>query len=511
MATPRIGIIGAGIGGLVAALDLAHRGFDVVLFERAASPGGKMREVRVGPYALDAGPTVFTLRGLFEDLFASVDENLEEHIKLRPANVLARHVWKQGEHLDLYADPGRTCDAIADFAGEREARGFLRFAADARRTYLALERSFIRAFRPSPFDLISRIGLTNISQLIDIRPFNDLYAHTGRYFSDPRLRQLFARYATYCGSSPFHAPATLALIAHVEQAGVWYVDGGMQRVAERLADLAVARGAQLRYATPVASIDLCKGRVSAVCLRDGERVALDALVCNADAQALAAGTLGLGAMRAARRTPAAERSLSAVTWHFLARPRGVPLVRHTVFFSADYRREFDALGRGLAPEPTVYVCAQDRGDDALADGGASERIMCLINAPATGDVNGFGAAEIESCEADVLAAMRRAGLEFERSADPAVITTPSDFERLFPGTGGALYGPASRGWRASFKRPGARSPVPGLYLAGGSAHPGAGVPMAAISGQLAARAVAMDWASSTRSRPTATDGGTSTR
>ena len=510
MTTKRIGVIGAGIGGLVAALDLAHRGFDVVVFERAAAPGGKMREVRVGASALDAGPTVFTLRGLFEEIFASVGENFSEHIKLIPANTLARHVWKQGEYLDLYADREATSAAIGTFAGAAEARGFERFAADAARIYRTLERSFIRDSRPSPFGLISRIGLRNLSQLFDIKPFDTFYAHTGRYFADPRLRQLFARYATYCGSSPFQAPATLALIAHVEQAGVWYVDGGMQRVAERLAGLAAARGAKLRYQTPVASIEVSKGRVSGVGLGNGERVALDALVCNADHQALAAGTFGLGAMRAVHRTPIAARSLSAVTWHFRARPRGVPLVRHTVFFSADYRREFEALERRLPPDPTVYVCAQDRGDADGADSGALERIMCLINAPATGDVQSFGAAEIESCEANFLAALRRAGLEFERSTDPSVITTPSDFERMFPATGGALYGPASRGWRASFTRPGSRSRVPGLYLAGGSAHPGAGVPMAAISGQLAARAVAADSASSTRSHRMAIAGGTST-
>ncbi len=509
MVTQRIGVVGAGIGGLVAALDLAHRGFEVVVFERAASPGGKMREVRVGASALDAGPTVFTLRDLFEEIFANVGESLAAHVRLRPADTLARHVWNAGEHLDLHADPNRSAAAIGEFAGAAEARGFQRFVADARRTYAALERSFIRDFRPSLLGLVSRIGLSNISQLSDIKPFIDLYAHTGRYFADVRLRQLFGRYATYCGSSPFQAPATLALIAHVEQAGVWYVEGGMQRLADALARLALARGASIRYATPVASIELCKGRVGAVCLRSGERVPLDALVCNADAQALAAGTFGLGAMRAVRRTPTAARSLSAVTWHFLARPRGFPLVRHTVFFSTDYRREFEALARGPPPEPTVYVCAQDRGDADNA-GGQPERIMCLVNAPATGDVHSFGAAEIESCEANFLAALRRAGLEFDRSPDTPVITTPSDFDRMFPATGGALYGPASRGWRASFTRPGSRSRVPGLYLAGGSAHPGAGVPMAAISGQLAARAIAADWASNARSRPMAIAGGTST-
>ncbi len=511
--TPRVGIIGAGIAGLAAAVDLANRGFDVVVLERAASPGGKMREVTVAGRQLDAGPTVFTLREVFDTLFADADSCFESAVKLIPAKVLARHAWNEHEHLDLYADLGQSADAIARFAGAAESAAFLRFAAQARRIYRTLDRSFMRASRPNPLELGRRIGITNIADLLNIQPFMSMSKGIAGYFKDARLAQLFARYATYCGSSPYQSPATLMLIAHVEQAGVWYVEGGMHRLALALADLANARGARIRYGTEIARIDLDRGRVAGALTRDGERLALDAVVSNADNNALATGLFGADLRMAVRATPLGARSLSAVTWNLVARTSGFALARHSVFFGDAYAGEFEDIfvRRRLPENPTVYVCAQDRYDGASAAPTPAERLLCLVNAPAIGDSHEFEPAEIEQCEQRTFERLRRCGLEVEGRPEATRVTTPSDFNRLFPATGGALYGPASHGWLSSFTRPGSRSRIPGLYLAGGSTHPGPGVPMAAISGRLAAASLCADYASTAMSRRVATPGGTSTR
>jgi len=490
---------------LVAAIDLGRAGFDVTVFERAASPGGKMRELSVAGRVMDAGPTVFTLREVFDALFADAGENFSDHIKLIPANVLARHAWNSHEHLDLFADLERSTDAIGAFAGSREAAGFARFAAQARRIYSTLDESFMRASRPSTFELVRRLGVGRIADLWNIQPFVSLWRSTGRYFRDARLRQLFARYATYCGSSPFHSPATLMLVAHVEQAGVWYVEGGMHRLASQLAAAAMRQGVKFRYATEATQIRTKDGRVSAVQIAGGDCFAVDAVVCNADTNALAAGQLGGDVTASAAATPLAHRSLSAVTWNLVARTSGFELAHHSVFFSADYRAEFDDIFRRhrLPAAPTIYICAQDRRDPGAAatvprHGEFEERLLCLVNAPPTGDSHSFPRSEIDACENQVFESLARYGLTVHRRADATVTTTPADFNRLFPATGGALYGPASHGWRASFKRPGSRSQVRGLYLAGGSAHPGPGVPMAATSGRLAAACILADYASIAR-------------
>jgi len=511
----RVAVIGAGIGGLAAALDLSARGLDVVVLERAAAPGGKMREVAVGDARLDAGPTVFTMRWVFEELFDAAGADFSDHLTLEPAAVLARHAWTDGSRLDLFADAARSADAIGAFAGPAEARGFRAFCERARRVYRALEGPFIRAPRPNPVSLAAAAGPSGLAGLMGASPFTTLWRALGDHFRDPRLRQLFGRYATYCGSSPFQAPATLMLVAHVEQEGVWLVRGGMHRLARAMQTVAERRGAAFRYGAEVSEILVESGRTAGVALADGERIEADAVVVNADAAAVAAGLFGPAARGSVPRADRRDRSLSALTWATLAEAEGFPLSRHTVFFSGDYAAEFDDLfGRNRLPgSPTTYICAQDRGageGDSAPPGTGPERLLCLVNAPPAGDGNPPSPAEIERCETATFRLLERCGLTLRRRE--TVVTGPADWERLFPATGGALYGRASHGWAASFARPAARTALPGLYLAGGSAHPGAGVPMAALSGRLAAASVASDLSRSTaRSRGTGTRGGTWTR
>ena len=512
MGSERVAVVGAGMAGLVAAVELAARGVEVVVLERAATSGGKMREIEIGDRRLDVGPTVLTMPWVFEEIFAAAGTSLARHLTLRPAEILARHAWGEGGRLDLFADVERTADAIGSFAGAAEARGYRRFRDQARRIYETLEQPFIRATRPSPVGLAGRVGVRGLGGLLQIKPFATLWGALGEYFHDPRLRQLFGRYATYCGSSPFLAPATLMLVAHVEQEGVWLVEGGMHRLAAALAALGSGLGVTFRYETEVREILVEGGRASGVVTAAGERLAAAAVLVNADVAAVAGGLLGREAAAAVPSRPASTRSLSAATWALVAPTRGFPLARHNVFFSKDYAREFDDIlnRRRLPTEPTVYVCAQDRGDaDGPVEGGG-ERLFCIVNAPPTGDTHAFDEKEIEECEKRTFRLLERCGLEVQRRPERTQVTTPTGFHGLFPATGGALYGQASHGWAASFARPGARATVPGLYLAGGSTHPGPGVPMAALSGRLAAASLLADRASTSRSRATATRGGTST-
>ncbi len=502
-------VVGAGVGGLAAAVELAGAGYDVTVLERAAAPGGKMRRVRAGGAAIDAGPTVFTMRWVFEELFARAGASLEACVTLRRAEVLARHAWDDGaSRLDLFADVARSAEAIGTLAGSAEARGFLGFCDHARRIYATLETPFIRGSRPTPLSLVRDAG---VSPMLRIQPFDSMWKALGRHFADPRLRQLFGRYATYCGSSPFSAPATLMLVAHVEQEGVWYVEGGMHELALALARLALGVGGSIRYGSEVAEIGTAAGRVSGVVLKDGERIAADAVVLNADSASLAAGFFGDGVRNAGASVGHEARSLSAITWAMRASTRGFPLVRHNVFFSRDYAAEFaDLFGRRRLPQaPTVYVCAQDRGDGGVHEG--PERLLCLVNAPADGDVSPLSTGDIETCTTATFRLLDRCGLRVDQATATTVRTTPAEFNALFPATGGALYGQAVHGAMATFRRPGSRTKLPGLYLAGGSTHPGAGVPMAALSGCRAADSVRADLASTARSRPVAMSGGMSMR
>ena len=513
-------VVGAGVGGLVSALLMAHRGVRVTLVESAAAPGGKMRQVNVGGALVDSGPTVFTMRWVFEQIFAQVGCNLNDMVKLQPLDILCRHAWRSTDkRLDLFTDVARSADAIAQFSSPAEALRFKAFCQKAKDIYRHLEGPYIRSSRPSMLGMGADLYPSGLAALASLGPFASLWQSLGHYFHDPRLRQLFGRYATYCGASPWAAPATLMLVAHVELDGVWSVEGGMHALAKAIAAQATLEGATLRYSTPCQRILVRDGRACGVELAGGEQLQADAVVFNGDASALALGLLGSGAKCAAKNTPLAKRSLSAVTWSVNAPTSGFPLVRHNVFFDDDYKLEFDEIfkHRQLPSRGTVYVCAQDRTDSSHAING-NERLLCLVNAPATGDQSAghnLTAPEIQSCQEQSLKLLGQCGLALDLTSATAqsVITSPIGFNQLFPGTGGALYGPAFtslNGWMTPFQRPSSTSKLPGLYLAGGSVHPGPGVPMAALSGQLAAATVMAHLASTNPLGRVRISGGTST-
>jgi 1-hydroxycarotenoid 3,4-desaturase len=487
----RIIVVGAGAGGLAAAVDLARAGAEVTVLERGATVGGKMRRLEVAGVAMDAGPTVFTMRWVFDQLFADAGEVLGDRLALHRADVLARHAWPDGGRLDLHADLAASEAAIRDFAGPGDAAGFREFCARAADMHATLAVPFMASQRPSMAELTWRVR--NLAALWRTSPLASLWGSLGRHFRDQRLRQLFARYSTYVGSSPFRAPATLMLIAHVESEGVWLVEGGMHALALALAGLAQRQGAMVRTGAHVARILVEGGRARGVELADGERIAADAVLFAGDSAALAGGLLGDAVRPAVPPVARSERSLSAIVWSALEPTEGFSLAHHNVFFGEDYRGEFESVfgGRTVSARPTTYICAQDRGLGAPAPG-TPERLLVLVNAPADGDSQGFA----QMARGDVAERVRRllgdCGLGLPLAEETSLVTGPDGFEALFPGTGGGLYGRANHGMMGSFARPGSKSAVPGLYLAGGSVHPGAGVPMATLSGRLAAERMVAD-------------------
>lgn len=502
----RVIVIGAGIAGLATAARLAHAGKDVLVFEQQDAPGGKMRTIPSAAGPVDAGPTVLTMRPVFDELFADLGERLDDHVTLIRQRIIARHFWKDGSTLDLHDTHEANRHAIRAFAGPRQAERFSRFNTYARELFEAFDAPMMRTPAPSLPKLAAYVAMRP-HLLPRLAPFSTLDRLLRRFFNDPRLIQLFGRYATYVGGSPYQAPALLSLIWRAESAGVWSVKGGMHELALAIMRIAQARGAVFHFNTPVARINVEHGRACGVTLNDGTVIPAATLVFNGDPRALPKGLLGADCKSLATGTMTSARSLSAEVWAFAARPSGPELAHHNVFFRTDPKPEFDALARGeRVNDPTVYVCAMDRGQSTPPPD--VERFETIANAPPLN--TGPPEEEITKCRTRTFQTLTGFGLRFDRMPGAENLTTPGGFNRMFPASAGSLYGQSPHGMTAALRRPQARTGIAGLFLAGGGAHPGAGVPMATLSARHAAEAILTGRTSTSTCRQTATPGGMST-
>jgi 1-hydroxycarotenoid 3,4-desaturase len=504
LSRPQAVVIGAGMGGLAAAIRLAAAGCRVTVIEAADTPGGKARAraTPAGPAAM--GPTVLTLRAEVDDLFRLAGTRTEAELALTRLPRLARHWWPGSGPLDLFPDRDANIEAIRAFAGTQEAEGFARFDAATAALYQAFETPVMRAPRPD-LAAIARTTLRQPALWPALLPGMTLDRWLKRFFRDPRLRQLFGRYATYVGGRPAHTPAVLSLVWQAEAQGVWAARDGIHTVALALARAAESLGVRFHYATRARRITRQSGRVAQVETDQGHHPA-DIVIFNGDPRALTDGHLGEAAQTALR--PPGKPSLSAWVWSFAATPAGPraqDLLHHNLFFTADPQAEFGPIGAGKMPvSPTLYLNAQDRELGAIP---ATERFQIILNAPENRPDHPD---EDRSCHDRTFPPLAQMGLTFSPPPGPEALTRPKDLAVRFPASLGSIYGASPEGALAAFQRPVARTSLPGLYLAGGGVHPGAGVPMALLSGRQAASQALQDLTSASTSVRTVMPGGMST-
>ncbi|MCF6509278.1 phytoene desaturase [Blastococcus sp. MG754426] len=492
----RVVVVGAGLGGLAAAARLAALGHAVTLVEQADGVGGKLGWFTRDGHSFDTGPSLVTLPQVYRDLFAATGGRLEDAVELVRLDPAVGYRFGDGTRLTLpgHADavPAALDDALGVGTGAQWAALMERAAA----MWRISEEPFLR----TPL-----AGATTLARLARrpadvaaIAPWRSLRGLGRDHLRHPHLRTLLDRYATYSGSDPRRAPAVLATVPYAEQAfGSWYVTGGLHRLGHAVLDRAVAHGAVLRTGCAVRRVLVSGGRVSGVELADGERLAADVVVSGVDAAALHGGLLPPDPRtRSVRRDLArATPSLSGFVLLLALRGRTPVLEHHTVLFPRDYDAEFDAVfGTGRhagrpspVADPTVYVSAPH--DPALVPDGDSESWFVLVNAPRHDPVHGvdWDAPGLAEGYADrVLDVLARRGLDVRDRLRWRVVRTPADLARGTGSVGGSIYGTSSNGSRAAFLRPGNASRVPGLFLVGGSAHPGGGLPLVGLSAEIVA-------------------------
>jgi phytoene desaturase len=494
-------VIGGGVGSMATAIRLAARGHRVQLFERRHELGGKLTERRRDGFAFGLGPSLLTLPDLFGALAAEAGRKLDEMVTLTEVDPVCRYHFADGSVLDARSDPGAMA-AEVERLSPGQGQAWQRYFEWGKRCWAASELAFLSG----PLDLpgLAR-HQASLSDLFASAPGQTLAGLARRFFTDPRLIQYACRYATYSGSSPYQAPAAVGCIPYLEHArGAWYVDGGLARLRDALARLLADLGVVVHTGATVTRVLTAGGQPASApaagwpsreraggVLVAGERVPADVVICGADSARLYRDLCPSGAMR--RRIARIGPSSSGFLVLAGLRGRTSGLAHHNVLFSADYHAEFaEIFDRRRPPaDPTIYVGCPAAQDPATAPPG-HESLTLLVNVPAGSPGNwGWSAADYEEL---LLGKLDAAGLAVRDRILFTETLTPADFERRYDGWLGSIYGTSHNGRLAPFRRPGNRGPLAGLYLVGGSVHPGGGLPLVVIGSRIVADLVTEDLA-----------------
>jgi phytoene desaturase len=491
----RVAVVGAGLGGLAAAMRLAAAGYEVDVYEASDAPGGKAGSERIGDYRFDTGPSLFTMHWVFEELFRATGASLESYLSLSPLETICNYFWTDEKRLQAYRDPDRFAAELERVFGEPPEH-LREYLAYSQRMYEIAGALFLEYPIHEVRTLLSKRFLRSMLKLGQIDSGRSMDQANGSFFTHPRIRQLFNRYATYNGSSPYRAPATLNIIPYVEYIGGAYaVAGGIRQVPKAMEKRAAELGVRFSYRTPVERILYARRRpgrwqVTGVQVA-GEALEYPTVVSNVDVSTTYESLLADAEAPPLKRYRKLEPSSSGLVFYWGVTRQFEELGLHNIFFSDDYRREFRQIFDELAlpGEPTIYVNITSRtGSPGDAPAG-HDNWFVLLNAP-------YEAGQqwdwvVPQAREHVLRRIGEVlGVSLEEYLAAEGTMTPKEIAERTGSYRGSLYGISSNSIGAAFARHRNRSlRYRGLYLCGGSVHPGGGMPLSVLSGKLASELV----------------------
>ena len=479
----KVVVIGAGLGGLAAAITLAQGGCPVEVYEKNTQIGGKLNTLSREGYVFDLGPSILTLPHLFDPLFGG--RTLADYVPIRPLHPHWRCFFEDGEHVDLDDDPARMA-AEARRLGEDPAavEGFLRYSAAL---YDQVDRGYFREGLDTAGDFLRFYGLAQFPKFDLLR---SMHGGVCRHLRTPRFRDVFDFFIKYVGSSALRAPAFMNCLPTIQfRHGLWYVDGGMYGLARGLGRRLEELGVQVHLGCAVTAVNKTDRRVTGVTLADGRAVAADAVVSNLEVIPAYARLLGEDArfMRGLRRFAPSCSGLVIDLGLDCSYPH---LAHHNFFMSADQRRHFRTVfeEHRLPDDPTLYVVAAARTDATVAPAGC-DGLKILPHIPPVDEAHPLDHRAYLDLKERVLDKLERMGLaDLRRHIVCEHLWTPLDIREQYGSNQGSIYGVVSDRWRNfAFKAPKHSTRYDNLWFVGGSVNPGGGMPMVVLGGQQVGR------------------------
>ncbi|NNC95579.1 MAG: phytoene desaturase [Chitinophagales bacterium] len=475
-------IIGSGVGGLATSIRLANKGYNVTVYEQNSYPGGKLTEIDRNGFRFDAGPSLFTLPELLDDLFIESGKAPGHYYSYKQVEIITRYFYPDGVQISAYSDPKRFASELEDKAGEPSSN-VLNFLSYSKEIYELTKFIFL----DRSLNVISTYlqkgtlnTLLNINKIDALRTMNNAIESK---FKTSKARQLFARYATYNGSNPYKAPATLNIIAHLEHnCGAYFLDGGMHKVTESLYKLALEQGVQFNFGKEVDGIQVENGKAKSI--KIGKDI-YDAEIVVSNMDIHPTYRRLMPEQKAPERVLKQEKSTSALIYYWGMSKEFPEFDLHNILFSGDYKTEFDTLNvkKDISDDPTVYIYISKKECPEDAPAG-KENWFVMINAP---HIDGQNWDElIDRSRRNIINKISQTlgysiqdYIEFEEKLTPELIQSKTSSYL------GALYGNSSNNMLAAFLRhPNFSRKIKNLYFCGGSVHPGGGVPLCLSSAKI---------------------------
>ncbi len=489
----RIGIIGSGLGGLSAAIYLASNGFEVEVLESNQSPGGKATSVSFDGFRFDAGPSLLTMPFVLEDLFSAAGGKIEDYIPLMKPELICKYFYPDSTIINAYSDVDKLADEIASKTSDTKI-SVLRYLKYTKTIYDLTAELFLFNSPSKLKTYLNTKAFKTLFNIYRIDPFRTMDESNRRFFCDERTIQLFNRYATYNGSDPYQAPATLNIIQHVEyNMGVYLPEKGIYAITQGLYNLALSKNVKFHFNSKVKSIEKEKNSVMSLTTARGSYL-FDAVISNVDVNTTYKELLNENSSKSAKRYQKLEPSLSGLVFYWAVNQSSSELEVHNIIFSQDYKSEFESIfkRKTIHDDPTIYIYISSKFNKNDAPAG-KENWFVMVNAPYISNQNWNE--EVNNTRERIIKKINTVlGIKLEEKIISERILSPVDIEKKTGSYRGSIYGISSNKMTSAFLRHSNKSKIyKNLYFCGGSVHPGGGIPLVILSGKIVSNLIKNDF------------------